>query len=91
MLVAVVSQAQITLPGFTPTSFPVTETTVFHAQYGRFIQTPELNDMYSGPFDYNNYLTMEPQNGFNGGLVSEETTQYEIAPAAKISDRTQPG
>lgn len=59
--------------------FPVTESTVFHAQYGRFIQTPELNDMYSGPFGYNNYLTMEPQNGFNGGLISEETTQYEIA------------
>lgn len=59
--------------------FPVTESTVFHAQYGRFIQTPELNDMYGGPFSWNNYLTMEPQFGFNGGLISEETTQYEVA------------
>ncbi len=58
--------------------FPVTESTVFHAQYGRFIQVPELNDMYGGPFSWNNYLTMEPQNGFNGGLIREETTQYEI-------------
>ncbi len=58
--------------------FPVTESTVFHAQYGRFIQVPELNDMYSGPFDYNSYLVMEPQSGFNGGLLSEETTQYEV-------------
>ena len=58
--------------------FPVTEATVFHAQYGTFFQTPELNDMYSGPFDYNTYITMSPQSSFNGGLISEETTQYEV-------------
>jgi len=58
--------------------FPVTEATVFHAQYGTFFQTPELNDMYAGPFDYNQYITMSPQNSFNGGLTSEETTQYEV-------------
>jgi outer membrane receptor for ferrienterochelin and colicin len=58
--------------------FPVTEATVFHAQYGRFIQIPELNDMYGGPFDWNQFITMSPQFGFNGGLLSEETTQYEI-------------
>ncbi len=58
--------------------FPVTESTVFHAQYGRFIQVPELNDMYGGPFDYNNYITMSPQNGFNGSMLSEQTTQYEV-------------
>ncbi|MBE0573267.1 MAG: TonB-dependent receptor [Ignavibacteriaceae bacterium] len=58
--------------------FPVTEATVFHAQYGTFFQTPELNDMYAGPFDYNQYITMSPQNSFNGGLISEETTQYEV-------------
>ena len=58
--------------------FPVTEATVFHAQYGTFFQTPELNNMYGGPFDYNQFITMSPQNGFNGGLISEETTQYEV-------------
>lgn len=58
--------------------FPVTESTVFHAQYGTFFQTPELNDMYFGPFDWNQYITMSPQNSFNGGLISEETTQYEV-------------
>jgi hypothetical protein len=58
--------------------FPVTEATVFHAQYGTFFQTPELNRMYPGPFDYNQYITMSPQNAFNGGLISEETTQYEV-------------
>ncbi|MEJ2104641.1 MAG: TonB-dependent receptor, partial [Ignavibacteriaceae bacterium] len=58
--------------------FPVTESTVFHAQYGRFIQVPELNDMYSGPFDYNQFISMEPQFGQNGGMLSEKTTQYEV-------------
>jgi outer membrane receptor protein involved in Fe transport len=58
--------------------FPVTEGTVFHAQYGTFFQTPELNNMYGGPFSYNNYITMSPQSGINGGLFSEETTQYEV-------------
>lgn len=58
--------------------FPVTETTVFHAQYGRFIQLPRLLDMYAGPFDYDNYISMEPQSSFNAGMEPEETTQYEI-------------
>ncbi|MCU0364047.1 MAG: TonB-dependent receptor [Ignavibacteriaceae bacterium] len=58
--------------------FPVTDATVFHAMYGTFFQTPELNDMYAGPFDYNQYITMSPQSSFNGGLLSEETTQYEV-------------
>jgi hypothetical protein len=58
--------------------FPVTQTTVFHAQYGKFIQLPELNDVYAGPYDYEDWLTYSPQFGSNGGIESEETTQYEV-------------
>lgn len=58
--------------------FPVTQSTVFHAQYGKFIQLPELNDMYAGPYDYEDWLSYEPQGAQNGGLQSEETTQYEV-------------
>jgi outer membrane receptor protein involved in Fe transport len=58
--------------------FPVTESTVFHAQYGTFFQTPELNDMYGGPFSYNDFISFSPQFSMNGGLLSEETTQYEV-------------
>lgn len=58
--------------------FPVTESTVFHAQFGRFIQLPELNDLYYGPYDHADWLTYSPQFGFNGGLESEETIQYEV-------------
>jgi len=68
--------------------FPVTEATVFHAQYGRFIQVPELNDVYFGPFDYNQFLPggFDPQNGFNGRLASEETTQYEVGFRQLLAD-----
>ncbi|MFO7523876.1 MAG: TonB-dependent receptor [Ignavibacteriaceae bacterium] len=60
--------------------FPVTESTVFHAQYGRFIQLPELNDVYFGPYSYDDFNTpaFDPQSGFNGALKPEETTQYEV-------------
>ncbi len=58
--------------------FPVTKATVFHAQYGRFIQLPELNDVYSGPFSYNDYLSFEPQDVNNPALDKEITTQYEV-------------
>lgn len=58
--------------------FPVTATTVFHAQFGKFVQQPRLIDMYT------NIPSLEPlyndQNlGINTGhLRSEQTTQYEL-------------
>lgn len=68
--------------------FPVTESTVFHAQYGRFIQVPELNDVYFGPYDYLQFNPggFDPQNGFNGDLKPEETTQYEIGFRQLLAD-----
>ncbi|HRP92404.1 MAG: carboxypeptidase-like regulatory domain-containing protein [Ignavibacteriaceae bacterium] len=68
--------------------FPVTTGTVFHAQYGRFIQLPELNDVYFGPYSYNDYLTMAPQSGFNGALRAEETIQYEVGFRQLLSDNS---
>ena len=58
--------------------FPVTATTVFHANYGRFIQKPELNDMYGGPFSWDRYLNFDPQYVQNGSIIREETTSYEL-------------
>jgi hypothetical protein len=73
-----VKEAEVEISPRIGIGFPVTSSTVFHAQYGRFVQTPELNDMYAGPFDYDPYIVMSPQFGQNGGLIREETTQYEI-------------
>ncbi len=61
-------------------SFPVTDKTVFHAQYGKFVQQSRLRDVYQG---YNvmadnikgGYAISQPV-GF--GLRPERTTSYEI-------------
>src|SRR5690606_9400818 len=58
--------------------FPVTESTVFHAQYGRFIQIPALTDLYVGPFDLDQFITFDPQYIQDGTIQSEETVQYEV-------------
>ncbi len=61
-------------------SFPVTDKTVFHAQYGKFIQQSRLRDVYLG---YNvvadnikGGFAIESPVGF--GVRPERTTQYEI-------------
>ncbi len=58
--------------------FPVTESTVFHAQYGRFIQIPALTDLYTGPFDLDQFISFDPQYVQDGTIKSEETIQYEV-------------
>jgi len=58
--------------------FPVTETTVFHAQYGRFIQIPRLTDLYTSRFDLDQFISFDPQYVQDGSVTSEETIQYEV-------------
>ena len=58
--------------------FPVTETTVFHAQYGRFIQIPRLTDLYTSRFDLEQFISFDPQYVQDGSIVSEETISYEV-------------
>lgn len=61
-------------------SFPVTERTVFYAQYGRFIQQPRLGESYRGaPLFYNiikgGFFYSNPA-AF--GIEPEQTTSYEL-------------
>ncbi len=69
-------------------SFPVTDRTVFHAQYGKFIQQSRLNDSYRGM----GAMSGNIKGGFwvaapNGwGLKPERTTQYELGFSQQISD-----
>jgi hypothetical protein len=37
-----------------------------------------LNDVYFGPYDFQDWLTYSPQDGSNGSVEREETTQYEV-------------
>ncbi|MGE5682248.1 MAG: TonB-dependent receptor domain-containing protein, partial [Bacillota bacterium] len=69
-------------------SFPVTDRTVFFAQYGKFIQQTRLRDVYEG---YNlvadqihgGYAEGNPV-GF--GLKPERTTQYELGFKQQIGE-----
>lgn len=58
--------------------FPITETTVFHAQYGKFIQSPSLNQIYASVFDLSAILNDDSRTLLNGAVESEVTTQYEV-------------
>ncbi|UCH09512.1 MAG: TonB-dependent receptor [Fidelibacterota bacterium] len=68
-------------------SFPVTDQTVLHAQYGEFVQHPILNRLYLSDSRLAANLTqgnmvVSP----NGKLKPERTTQYEIGFAQQVSD-----
>jgi hypothetical protein len=61
-------------------SFPVTDMTVFHAQYGKFYQAPELQDLYLSPFYLDAFVN---RGGYftnldNPNLRPPKTTSYEI-------------
>lgn len=69
-------------------SFPVTDQTVFHAQYGKFIQQSQLRDVYQGY----NVISDNIKGGFaiqtpvGFGLKPERTTQYELGFKQQIGD-----
>ena len=63
-------------------SFPVTDQTIFHAQYGKFVQQPTLSDLYESIYQVGYWAN--PNNGFFNqtpvglDLRPTRTTQYEI-------------
>jgi len=69
-------------------SFPVTDRTMFHAQFGKFYQRPNLRDLYLSPF----YLDAFVNRGgyftvlFNPNLRPEKTTSYEVGFKQMLSD-----
>jgi hypothetical protein len=69
-------------------SFPVTDQTVFHAQYGKFVQQSRLRDMYQGIYGLGTQL----RGGFfiatpvGLDVRPTRTTQYEIGFTQQISN-----
>ncbi|HIC37928.1 MAG TPA: TonB-dependent receptor, partial [Candidatus Marinimicrobia bacterium] len=68
-------------------TFPVTDKTVLHAQYGKFVQHPILNRLYLSDSHFaanlsQGNMTVSP----NGGLKPEKTTQYEIGFAQQFGN-----
>jgi len=70
-------------------SFPVTDRTVFHAQYGKFVQQSRLQDSYAGAAALSGVTTAGywVTGGARGwGLQPERTTQYEVGFSQVVSD-----
>jgi outer membrane receptor protein involved in Fe transport len=69
-------------------SFPVSDRTVFHAQYGKFIQSSRFNESYAGPAAISGIT----KAGYwatavtGWGLQPEKDTQYELGFAQGIAD-----
>jgi outer membrane receptor protein involved in Fe transport len=69
-------------------AFPVTDRTVFHVQWGKFVQAPRIRDIFNTRgywaevFDGKNaYL-----NPFGFNLEPERTTQYELGFTQQLTD-----
>jgi outer membrane receptor protein involved in Fe transport len=69
-------------------SFPVTDRTVFHVQFGKFVQAPQLNSLYSSTsvqalsFSGRNFIPVP----FGTDLEPVRTTQYEIGFTQQFTD-----
>ncbi|HCV44077.1 MAG TPA: hypothetical protein DGH68_11380, partial [Bacteroidetes bacterium] len=69
-------------------AFPVTDRTVFHLQWGKFIQAPSLNQLYLSTAEQSrnwggqNYIP----NPVGFDLDPERTTSYEVGFSQQISD-----
>jgi hypothetical protein len=69
-------------------SFPITDRTVFHAQYGKFIQQTRLQDMYTGIYNvaYNLIGQYEITTPVGYNIRPTKTTQYEIGFTQQIGE-----
>lgn len=69
-------------------SFPVTDQTVFHAQFGKFVQQTRLRDIYQGlyqtSYNLNGGFEITAPVGFN--IQPTRTTQYEIGFTQQIGE-----
>lgn len=69
-------------------SFPVTDRTVFHAQYGKFVQQTKLRDSYTGAAGMSGIIKggFFVQGTWGWGLKPTQTTQYEAGLSEQVSD-----
>jgi outer membrane receptor protein involved in Fe transport len=69
-------------------SFPVTDRTVFHLQYGKFVQSPSLDVAYRGIYQATTQVTGRNlyTNPIAYGLEPIRTTQYEIGFTQQFTD-----
>lgn len=81
------SKANITFSPRLGFSFPVTDKTVFVANFGKFIQLPQLDNLYINKIAFDYFFVNSVQNvAENSGLKPEKLTSYEIGLKQKIGD-----
>lgn len=70
-------------------SFPVTDKTIFHAQYGKFIQLPQLDYLYNSRKNLEYWVNSAGFSGSfgNPNLKPEKTTSYEIGVKQQIGEK----
>ena len=69
-------------------SFPVTDQTVFHAQFGKFVQMPRADDMYDGHTYVGRFLQGGNARSMpNPNLKPMQTMQYEVGIKQQIGAR----
>jgi len=70
-------------------SFPVSEKTVFYTSYGKFVQMPELNDVYYGSYTFGTQIVSGGNfyiNPVGYGMKPIKTTSYEIGFRQQITE-----
>lgn len=68
-------------------SFPITDKTVFVANYGKFVQLPQLDYLYINRLAFEYFFKNSVQNvAENSALKPEKLTSYEIGIKQKVGD-----
>lgn len=81
------SEASITFSPRLGFSFPVTNQTIFTAQFGKFIQIPPLDYLYINKLAFKYFFTNSVQNvSENSALKPERLTSYEVGIKQQVGD-----
>lgn len=81
------SKANITFSPRFGFSFPITDKTVFVANYGKFVQLPQLDYLYINRLAFEYFFKNSVQNvAENSALKPEKLTSYEIGVKQKAGD-----
>ncbi len=81
------SKANITFSPRFGFSFPITDKTVFVANYGKFVQLPQLDFLYINRLAFEYFFKNSVQNvAENSALKPEKLTSYEIGVKQKVGD-----
>lgn len=81
------SKANINLSPRLGFSFPITDKTVFIANYGKFIQMPPLDFLYINKLAFRKFFSNSVQNVVeNSSLQPEKLTSYEVGFKQQVGD-----